>query len=384
MNTQQETLLTSLEALAALPLEEATAMPPAVYTSTELLTLEEKNIFQQQWLCAGRADIIPTTGDYTTWQIGSQPIVLIRQKDQSVKAFANICRHRMMQLLDGQGQCKQQRIVCPYHAWTYAADGQCIAAPRMESNKHFQKEKFSLAPIRCEVWRGWLYVTLNSHIPSVAEQLKELDEVVNDYHMENYVHVVQEDHVWNTNWKLLTENFMEGYHLPVAHRATVGAHFGASDTVFGPVPDNHAFTWQSFTKADGAPFGLAHENNTSLSGEQRRTSIMPTVFPTHMYVLAPDHLWYLSLQPEGCDYVRIRYGAALAPEAIDASDDTEALRGRVVDFLAEVNEEDKFVVEGIARGARATLSTPGPLCWMEKANHDFTRYLVRQLRGASD
>ncbi len=108
-----------------------------------------------------------------------------------------------------------------------------------------------------------------------------------DYGMTNYVQIVQEDHVWNTNWKLLTENFMEGYHLPIAHRETVGGHFPVKDTRFSSLPPNPAFIYQYFTKQETAPVGNAHPDNTRLAGDQRRTSILPTVFPSHMYALAP-------------------------------------------------------------------------------------------------
>ncbi len=373
------TILHSLKNLAALPLEQAAAMFSEMYTSVELLELEKERIFNKQWLCAGRVDSIPNPGDYLTYFIGVQPIVLIRQDDGDIHAFANVCRHRMMQLLDGVGTCARKRIACPYHAWTYSIDGELVAAPYMRERPGFDKADYSLLAVRCEQWEGWIYVTLNPDIESVAVLLAELQNVIADYGMAGYVQIVQEDHVWNTNWKLLTENFMEGYHLPVAHRETVGGHFPVKDTRFSSLPPNPAFTYQYFTKRETAPVGNAHPDNTRLTGDQRRTSILPTVFPSHMYALAPDHLWYLSLQPMDCDHVHIRYGAALAPEVLVASDSPDKLKNDVINFLTKVNAEDRYVVEGIARGVKAPLSVSGPLCWLERENHEFTQYLARQL-----
>ncbi len=93
------TILGNLKKLAALPLEQATAMFSEMYTSAGLLELEKERIFNDQWLCAGRVDAIPNPGDYLTYFIGAQPIVIIRQVDGEILAFANVCRHRMMQLL---------------------------------------------------------------------------------------------------------------------------------------------------------------------------------------------------------------------------------------------------------------------------------------------
>ncbi|MDO8354175.1 MAG: SRPBCC family protein, partial [Aestuariivirga sp.] len=182
-----------------------------------------------------------------------------------------------------------------------------------------------------------------------------------------------------TNWKLLNENFMEGYHLPVAHKATVGAWFPIGDTEF-PVEVFDNFTYQTFVKDENAKYGRAHPSNTRIEGKWRYTSILPTIFPSHMYVLAPDHLWYLSLRPFGVSQVQLRFGVALAPEvhaALGAA--REQWVTELVDFFDRVNEEDRVVVEGIFMGAQAPLASRGPLSWLEREIHDFARYLNRKL-----
>jgi len=243
----------------------------------------------------------------------------------------------------------------------------------------FDKKGYRLPELRTEVWQGWIYVTLNAGAPPVAQLLADLAPEVERYGLPHYVSVARQDHVWRTNWKLLTENFMEGYHLPVAHRATVGAWMPVDSVTF-PKERFEAFTWQTFTKDEHAKYGRAHPNNTRLKDEWRYTTIMPTVFPCHMYVLAPDHMWYLSLRPNGADEVHVRFGLALAPEVYEALGDTRpAWLAEVIAFFDKVNAEDKFVVEGIAVGSRAPLAKPGPLSWLEREVHDFARYLDRRL-----
>ena len=202
--------------------------------------------------------------------------------------------------------------------------------------------------------------------------------MVDRYRMADYVPIARQDHVWQTNWKLLTENFMEGYHLPVAHKKTVGAWFPAKQTWF-PDETFEAFTYQTFAKAEVARYGRAHAENTSLEGYWRHTSVMPTVFPCHMYVLAPDHLWYLSLRPKGVGEVNVRFGAALAPEVYADLNDPEAWLAEVAQFFDMVNDEDRFLVEGIFQGARSGFAAPGPLSWLEREIHDFERYLARRM-----
>lgn len=370
-------ILDSLDALARKPLAEATAMPRDVYTSPEILQREYERIFAHEWICVGRADEIPNIGDYLTFDLCDQPLLLVRGSDNIIHARANVCLHRMMRLADGSGHTS--KFTCPYHAWTYDIDGKLVAAAYMDRTTCFNRKNMQLPKIRCELFHGWIYVTLNKEASQVKDLLIDLAPLVEPYQMEKYVTIFRQQHVWQTNWKNLTENFMEGYHLPVAHKNTVGAYFGLADTTFDDRGSFDNFTYQTFTKSGTAPVGSAHPDNKTLTGKDRFTSIMPTVFPTHMYVLAPDHLWYLSLQPMGVNQVSILYGAAIAPEVLAAQNDVDDYIAQTRSFLDDVQEEDRFIVENIFKGAQAPLSTSGPLSWLERENHEFTQYLARRL-----
>ena len=370
-------VLTSLKKLAATPLEAATAPPKAIYTLPDITAHEMDRIFASEWLCAGRADELPNPGDYMAFECGAQPLIIIRGADGALSARSNICRHRMMRLVEGRGNTR--KFSCPYHAWTYNLEGQLVGAAYMDRTTCFNKSDIQLPAVRCEEYLGWIYVCLDPDVEPVAHMLADLTEKLLPYNMQDYVTIFTEDHVWDTNWKCLTENFMEGYHLPVAHRDTVGGHFLVEETQFDERGSFPHFTSQLFVKTGTAPVGTAHPDNTSLTGKWRNISVMPTVFPSHMYVLAPDHLWYLALQPDGPGRTRIRYGAALAPEVLVAQSDPETYIAETKTFLDAVQLEDKNVVEGIFAGAKAPLASPGPLSWLERENHEFTQYLARRL-----
>ncbi len=372
---ETEDLVEELSRLADRDLADASTMPGEVYASPEFFALEQERIFAREWHCAGRAESIPQPGDYLTWRIGAQPVAVVRQKDGSLKALSNVCRHRMMKLLSGRGRCR--RIVCPYHAWTYDLDGRLLEARHMDSTRGFDASAVALPRVRCEVWQGWIYITLDAGLPAPGRRLSGLERVMADYHAADYVEVDRQDHVWKTNWKLLTENFMEGYHLPVTHRRTVGAYFPIEETRFGD--DDEAFTFQWFAKTSDAPVGTAHSRNRTLQGKARSTSILGTVFPCHMFVLAPDHLWYLSLQPRTPGEIDVRYGLALAPEVMADREDLDSRLQEAKAFLDATNEEDRVVVETLWEGVQAPLAEPGPLSWLEKENLDFLRYILRMV-----
>ncbi|MBR8511546.1 Phenylpropionate dioxygenase, large terminal subunit [Burkholderia orbicola] len=350
---------------------DARAMPPGVYTSPEFLEREQQTLFRNEWLCMGRSSALPNPGDYLTAEIAGQPIIVIRRDDGTLRAMSNVCLHRMSTLLEGRGNVR--RIVCPYHAWNYSLDGDLRGAPMMDRQDGFCKDSYKLPQVRCEIWQGWVYVTLNEEASPVAARLKELDELIVNYDMASYVETFHEEHVWDTNWKILAENFMESYHLPMLHRATVGPH-SRLDEMECP-PGLPAFNYHWITKEASLPIGNAHPDNTRLQGQWRKTTALLAIYPTHLVTLTPGYFWYLVLQPLGVDRVHIRFGGGLSPEFIDDPKAAEYM-ATLKKLLDEVNLEDRRGVEAVFRGVHAPLAKPGHLSHLERPNYDFARYLA--------
>jgi choline monooxygenase len=355
------------------PFDNARAMPPRVYTSDAFLALEQREIFRKEWLCVGRASVLSQPGDYLTAQIDGQPVVVLRGEDGELRGLSNVCLHRMSVLLEGRGNVR--RIVCPYHAWNYTLDGSLAGAPMMDRQAGFCKESYRLPSIRCETWQGWIYVTLDPDVPPVATQLAELTQLIEPYGMSNYVETFHEEHVWDTNWKILAENFMESYHLPMLHRATVGPH-SRLDEMECP-PGHAAFNYHWITKEATLPIGNAHPDNTRLQGHWRRTTALLAIYPTHLVTLTPGYFWYLVLQPRGVGQVHIQFGGGLSPEFIDDPKAGEYM-ATLKTLLDEVNAEDRRGVEAVFRGVHAPLAKPGNLSHLERPNYDFARYLAQR------
>ena len=137
-----KTVLDNLKNLAAKTLSHASAMPKEIYTSNEILELEQEQIFSKEWICVGRETEIPKVGDFFTFQLGNQPIIILRDREQKVKAISNVCLHRMMQIVEGKGNKKT--FTCPYHAWTYNLDGNLVMAKFMDRTECFDKKSLKL------------------------------------------------------------------------------------------------------------------------------------------------------------------------------------------------------------------------------------------------
>ena len=359
------------------PFEQAKAMPPSVYTSEEFLTRELSNIFSKDWFCVGRADALPNVGDYLTQDLAGQPIMVIRNKDNSLRAQSNVCLHRMSTLLHGRGNARS--IVCPYHAWTYNLDGSLRGAPAMSLNEGFIKESYKLPQVRCQEWLGWVFVTLDLDASDVAVQLAQVEEMVGDYDMANYQETFFETHVWDTNWKVLAENFMESYHLPVCHAGTVGALSRLEDMVCPPgLP---AFNYHTILKDDQLKIALAHPDNDRMKGERRRTTYLLAIYPSLLITLTPGYFWYLTLHPEGVGKVRINFGGGMSKEWMQ---DAEALKNleELKSLLDEVNVEDRGCTEKVYNGICSDLADPGHLSHLERPNYDFATYISQRMQAA--
>jgi len=337
-----------LRTSVAKPFDRAHAMPRSVYTSEDFLQQELEHIFSKDWICAGRASTLANAGDYLTLELAGQPIMVVREKSGAISAQSNVCLHRMSTLLEGRGNVSA--IVCPYHAWTYELNGRLRGAPEMQQNAEFCKKTLQLPAVRCEVWLGWIMVTLNSAAPPVSEQLNDVESLVSDYAMQDYEETFFETHQWNTNWKVLAENFMESYHLPVCHRGTIGGLSRLDEMT--------------------CPEGLPAFNYHTILKDDSLKSLLIT--------LTPGYFWYLSLHPEGVGQVRILFGGGMSPEYVN---DAEAQThfNELKSLLDEVNVEDRGCTEKVYRGLRSSLAEPGPLSHLERPNYDFAHYLANRV-----
>ncbi|MGA0541136.1 aromatic ring-hydroxylating oxygenase subunit alpha [Neotabrizicola sp. VNH66] len=375
--TSHDPALTPIQELRAnvsVPFERARAMPKSVYTSAEFEQAEQTHIFGKEWLCAGRADALKAPGDYMTMEISGEPVIILRDREGALRGLSNVCRHRMSTLLEGRGTTRS--IVCPYHAWTYNLDGTLRGAPAMTLNESFCKTDVALPQVRVVDWLGWIMVTLNPDAPDPHAVLKDVEGLVGYLDMASYQEHFRQEFRWNTNWKVLAENFMESYHLPVCHADTIG---GTVDLLKMTCPEGFpAFNYHWIVKNDSLPLSLAHPSNTRLTGDQRRITWLLSIYPSLMITLTPGYFWYLCLTPDGPDHVKVLYGGGMSADWC-ADPDAEAHLTALRTLLDDVNIEDKGCVERVFRGLKAGLSEPGALSHLERPNFEFASWIAARI-----
>jgi phenylpropionate dioxygenase-like ring-hydroxylating dioxygenase large terminal subunit len=225
--------LTSPAAAAQTP----EALLPRLYLDESLLDAEQELIFERTWQLAGHVSALPRPGSYLTARAGNQPVLVLRDEENRLVAFRNICRHRASRLLSGSGQCKGA-IRCRYHGWTYRFDGSLIGVPEgMTYGERLKKSTLGLFPVRVEEFCGLIFVNLDPDAVPLAEQLPGLRERLEPYCISALESFAQAGGTLSNqlrqfvprprhpaagggqpaNWKVVVENYIEGYHIPIAH-----------------------------------------------------------------------------------------------------------------------------------------------------------------------
>ena len=369
MQTIPAVLTDALRRAAGARHDAAWAMPGAYYISEEMLAAE-KALFTREWLCVGRADEVPDTGSFLALDLMEEPIAVVRGQDGAIRALSNVCRHRAAPILSGAGTAR--RLVCPYHAWTYDLSGQLIGAPEIPARSDFDKRACRLPEFPCEVWNGFVFVSLDPTIAPLAPRMQGLDTRIRAYHFEAMHTRYVTYEVWNTNWKNLVENFMEGYHLSPLHRETLHPvnptklceHFPAGDGYFG------------YTVGFSPDMARDRRGHPELSDAQIDTCVMFAVPPNLLVGGASDYSSFLCIEPATTNSVRVKLGLFF-----HGTDWTEEAIERAVVLFQDTMEEDKLVLDQIHRGLRSAHYQPGPLApaAFEGCVLDLHQYLARRL-----
>lgn len=190
-------------------------LAPENYSDPLIFTAERERLFARSWQLLGPASQVAEAGQYLAAEIAGIKAFVLRGQDGQLRGFRNVCRHRGARLLaEGTGTCK--RIRCPYHNWVYDDTGRLIAAPGFGEEPDIRLEDWPLAPVGVSVWRGLLFLAIEPQ-DALSDQLGETLAELAEEPLEDYRAAASERLVFDANWKIYTDNFVEGYHIPGIH-----------------------------------------------------------------------------------------------------------------------------------------------------------------------
>lgn len=355
------------------PLEET--LPGSFYLDDAHLERERERIFKREWFCVGRVEGLEEKGDYRLVNILGDSILLVR--DDELRAFYNVCRHRGSELVPSPGPAEQQGrfragIRCPYHSWNYRLNGELHSTPHIDVDKSC----FGLHRAELDTWGGFAFVRLVPGTQSLADMLAVSAARIRRYPLPDLKSAWRIDYTVAANWKVILENYNECYHCAGVHpelcrivpafRMNGGADLDWEAGI--PQKDGtNTFTMSGTTRR--APFpGLDDNEKIRHKGE--------LVYPNMMLSLSMDHAAAFTLWPRSpgrtdivCEF--LFHPDEMARDDFDPSD--------AVEFWDLVNRQDWGICESVQRGMQSSVFTSGFYGPMEDWSLDIRNYVRERL-----
>jgi phenylpropionate dioxygenase-like ring-hydroxylating dioxygenase large terminal subunit len=382
-----------------LPVEYASTLIPDAYTSEEFHALEQERLFGSSWVPVCIADELAEPGAFVVVTVAGRSIIVCRNAEGELRAHHNVCRHRGAQLVDDPYGKVKRFFQCPYHAWAYDLDGECLGTPLftpeagipedqrgifdMSGVKAFDKRDHGLHPVRVDAWGGIVFACLDPDVPPLAEQLGDLPERLAGYGLAGQRLVRRVEYEIDANWKLVAENFTEYYHLPWVHPGLVKV---------SPMSAHHR--WQgsgmyvgfcttpiAANTEDGGWQGLPPMKG--LSSDDAESARFVWLFPSMAINALPNHSFFMLTRPTSAGHTsEVTY--LLLPDETHAALDADGNHAvdELLAFWDEVNREDIGIVERVQRGLANTAYTGGRMCYrFEESVHRFQNMVIDRVLG---
>ena len=349
----------------------------ADYCSPEVFAVEQARIFHASWMYACHVDGLPA-GTKRSFDIAGESIIVTRDIDGAVHAFANVCRHRGAQLCDRATSCATKgSIRCSYHAWTYGLDGALLATPRVDDE--FDRGRYGLWPYHAEVWNGMVFVSVAEHPPALDSWLANQSPQLVGFAglpIADYRIGARSETVVAANWKIIIENYAECLHCAVVHPELVDLiPVYRSGHVIDPARDDGAVAFADGSEAFtvGGHSTLSVLPGVAPTPEYNGTAMFPNAF----FDLTPTALALTALFPVSPDCTVVVGEYLFAAEDVERPDFDPAPE---FEFNELVGAQDYVVCETVQRGVSSRAFTSGGLTYKDRYVADFVAQYL-DIRG---
>jgi phenylpropionate dioxygenase-like ring-hydroxylating dioxygenase large terminal subunit len=332
-----------------------------LYADPRFFELEREKIFRQSWHIMGHISEAPNAGDYVTLDVLGERVVTLRGQDGALRSFHNVCRHRAAKIApESRGACGN-RLVCPYHAWSYGLDGRLAGIPKWQGFEDLDKTRYGLVPVEQEIFHGFIFVRFEKGLPPVAEMMAPYAAELEPYALETLVpngRVTMRPR--KVNWKNVADNYSDGMHITVAHPGLTRL-FGATykieakewvDKMSGELQQNASGNWSE--RAYQSLLG----NLTHVPAHLRRSWVYYKLWPNVALDIYPDQVDFMQFIPVSPTETLIREIAYVHPHASRELSAARYLNWRI---NRQVNAEDTSLISGVQAGMSSSSYTSGPL-----------------------
>ncbi len=359
----------------------APTLTSADYCDPAVFELEQRTIFHAGWMYVCHVDGLPA-GTRRVFDIAGESVIVTRDRDGEIHAFANVCRHRGSELCPVGTEASAGNIRCGYHAWTYSLDGALVATPRVDDE--FDRADYGLWPHHAEVWNGLVFVSVAQQPPSLMSWLDRWSPGLSDFAevpVADYRIGVRTEAVVGANWKILIENYNECLHCAVVHPELVDViPLYRSGHVVDPERDDDIVALRPGARA------LTADGQTTLS---TLPGIDPVAeysglvfFPNLEFDLTPTTIALTTLFPVAADRTVVVAEYLFSADDVERDDFDPSPE---VDLNELVGVQDFAVCEMVQRGVSSRSFAGGGLTAKDAYVTEFVhRYLDIRGSGATD
>ncbi len=205
------------------PLSEPRTIPVEAFISPDYAKAEEKKLWRKVWLQAGRVEEIPEVGNYLTYEITTDSVIITRTSEDTISAYYNVCPHRGRRLIDtppGERNAvgKKRNFICGFHGWGFNLDGENIALlEKQDWQGALTEARTHLTPVKVGTWGGWIWINLDPNAEPLLDYLAPVPEMLNPFQLQNMRYRWRKWLVFDCNWKVALEAFAETYHVNTTH-----------------------------------------------------------------------------------------------------------------------------------------------------------------------
>jgi phenylpropionate dioxygenase-like ring-hydroxylating dioxygenase large terminal subunit len=333
------------------------------------------------WTCAGRADQIPSAGDYFLRDVVDESLIITRESSGAIRAFYNVCRHRGTRMCTAASGTFAGRIQCPYHGWTYGLDGRLLAAPQMtEDPAAFCRDDYPLHAVHADVWDGHIFVNLSPDpAQTLRQQLGALPDKFRAWRMDTLRLGRRLVYDVRANWKLIVLNYNECLHCPVLHPALnrLTHYLGADNEAPTPTYMGGAMEFKDGAATMSVDGRLRRPYLPGLDAVQRSHVYYYAIYPNLLLSLHPDYVMLHTLWPRAVDRTEIVCEFYFDPAAMAEPGFT---MDDAVEFWDVTNREDWGISELAQAGIGSRAYTPGPYSHRESMLHAFDEVVLARER----
>lgn len=368
--------------MTAIETPSTAALDPRLYVDPASLAHEQQAIFARSWQLAGHVADVAAPGRYLTARVGAESVLVVRGDDGELRAFRNVCRHRAARLREGRGECGKA-LRCPYHGWTYRTDGSLIGVPEGRGFPGLDKSALPLMPARAETFAGLVFVNLDADAAQLHHQLDGLEHRLAPYQLHRLTRFSESTSSQPANWKIVADNYLEGYHIPIAHPSLMRLLDYQRYTV--EVGDGYVwFEAPLRAKPSGNRMERAYQRMVrplpGLTDADRAVWRYVYLWPNTTIDLYPDQVTTWQINPDGIDKTHDVWSCYRAERPGAAMRAVQRLNHRL---NAEVSDEDADLVARVQAGMATSGWRPGPLGEREAAVAWFADRVRRALEAAA-